>query len=82
GTSWLSAAQLLVPPSIQGRYFGIDALGSSAMTPLGTVAGAVLIATLGVHDTFLLSGLGCLATLAVFAGFRDLWRLGVPRTPA
>jgi hypothetical protein len=82
GTSWLSAAQLLVPPGIQGRYFGIDALGSSAITPLGAVAGAALIATRGVQFTFLAAGAGCVLTLVVFATFRDLWRLGVPPSGA
>jgi hypothetical protein len=77
GTAWLSSAQLLVPTEIQGRYFGIDALGSNAMTPVGALVGALLIATEGVRITFLVAGLGCLATLLVFAGFRELWTLGV-----
>jgi len=39
GTAWLSVAQLLVPTEMQGRYFGIDSLGSWAIIPAGQLGG-------------------------------------------
>ncbi len=36
-TTWLSTVQLVVPGEMQGRYFGLDQLGSFATIPLGQI---------------------------------------------
>jgi len=56
GTAWLSAAQLTVPSEMQGRYFGVDSLGSWAILPAAQVGGGFLIAALGITTTYLLAG--------------------------
>jgi len=78
GTAWLTAAQLLVPTEMQGRYFGIDALGSIAIIPAASIGGAFLIEAYGVQFTYLGT-----AVLWVFAGLvflvpRALSTLGYP----
>ena len=78
GTAWLTAAQLLVPTEMQGRYFGIDGLGSWAIIPIGTILGGVLIASVGVGETYLIAGTGWLLTGLVFLIPRALRRLGYP----
>jgi MFS transporter, DHA3 family, macrolide efflux protein len=78
GTSWLTAAQLLVPTEMQGRYFGIDGLGSWAIIPLGTILGGVLIADVGVGETYLIAGVGWFLAGLVFLIPQALWRLGYP----
>lgn len=78
GTAWLTAAQLLVPSSMQGRYFGIDALGSAAIVPVGQIGGAVLIAATSLRTTYLIAALLWIVVGAVFLAPRALWRLGVP----
>lgn len=75
GTSWLSAAQMIVPSSMQGRYFGIDSLGSYAIIPAAQISGALLIGLFGITETFGISALGLLATGAVFILFSDLRHL-------
>ncbi|MCI4352326.1 MAG: MFS transporter [Thermoplasmata archaeon] len=78
GTAWLSAAQLLVPSEMQGRYFGIDGLGSWAIIPLATILGGLLIASVGIGETYLLAGVGWLLAGLLFLIPRALWRLGYP----
>jgi hypothetical protein len=56
GTTWLTSAQLMVPKEIQGRYFGIDSLGSWMIIPLAQVAGGLLVGGLGVHATYVIAG--------------------------
>jgi len=78
GTAWLTAAQLLVPTEMQGRYFGIDALGSIAIIPAAQIGGALLIDAYGVQPTYL-----WVAILWVVAGIaflfpRALARVGYP----
>jgi MFS family permease len=78
GTAWLTAAQLLVPTEMQGRYFGIDALGSIAIIPAAQIGGALLIEAYGVQATYL-----WVAVLWVFVGVmflfpRALARVGYP----
>jgi predicted MFS family arabinose efflux permease len=78
GTAWLTAAQLLVPSEMQGRYFGIDALGSIAIIPAAQIGGALLIDAYGVEPTYL-----WVAVLWVVAGVaflfpRALAQLGYP----
>jgi len=78
GTAWLTMAQLLVPTEMQGRYFGIDGLGSWVIIPVGTILGGVLIAAVGVGETYLIAGVGWLLAGLVFLAPRALWRLGYP----
>ncbi|MCI4347318.1 MAG: MFS transporter [Thermoplasmata archaeon] len=83
GTAWLSVAQLLVPMEMQGRYFGIDGLGSWAIIPVGTILGGLLIASVGIGETYLLAGVGWLLAGLLFLIPRAMWRLGYPpATPA
>ncbi|MFZ1022922.1 MAG: MFS transporter, partial [Thermoplasmata archaeon] len=80
GTAWLSYAQLTVPTELQGRYFGIDSLGSWVMIPVGQLAGGLLIATVGVSETYLIAGIGWIISGLVFLVPRALWRLGYRAT--
>jgi hypothetical protein len=52
-----------VPTELQGRYFGVDQLGTFAVVPVGQVLGALTIQTLGVEVDFLVVAAG------VFFGF-------------
>lgn len=77
GTAWLTAAQVLVPTDVQGRYFGIDQLGSVAIIPAAQIGGAFLILSVGVDPAYLIT-----AVVWVLAGFaflfpRALRELGV-----
>jgi len=81
GTAWLTAAQLLVPTEMQGRYFGIDGLGSWAIIPLGTILGGFLVAAVGIGETYLLAGVGWMLAGLLFLIPRALWRLGYPPSP-
>jgi MFS family permease len=78
GTAWLTAAQLLVPTEMQGRYFGIDGLGSWVIIPVGTILGGVLIAAVGVGETYLIAGAGWMLAGLVFLVPRALWHVGYP----
>ncbi|MCI4370427.1 MAG: MFS transporter [Thermoplasmata archaeon] len=82
GTAWLTAAQLLVPTEMQGRYFGIDALGSAVILPLAQIGGAVLIGSYGVRTTYLFAALLWMLAGAAFLLPRALWNLGVRAEPA
>jgi len=77
GTAWLTAAQLLVPTDMQGRYFGIDGLGSIAILPAAQIGGAFLIAASGVQRAYLLTGLVWVAAGIAFLFPRALRDLGV-----
>ncbi|HTW55804.1 MAG TPA: MFS transporter [Thermoplasmata archaeon] len=78
GTAWLTAAQLAVPREMQGRYFGIDNLGSVAIIPVAQIGGALLIADWGVRSAYLAAGiLWFLAGLAFLAP-RALAAVGAP----
>ncbi|HTS33126.1 MAG TPA: MFS transporter [Thermoplasmata archaeon] len=81
GTAWLTAAQLLVPTEMQGRYFGIDSLGSWAIIPVGQIGGAVLIAEYGLDRTYLLAGVLWVVAGIAFLVSRPLWRLSFPPAP-
>lgn len=78
GTTWLTAAQLLVPTEMQGRYFGIDGLGSWVIIPVGTILGGVLVEAWGVGTTYLISGAGWFLVGLAFLLPRSLRRLGYP----
>ncbi len=83
GTAWLSAAQLLVPSEMQGRYFGIDQLGSIAILPAAQIGGALLIAGFGTRTTYLAAAVVWLVAGAAFLVPRALWTLAVhPAPPA
>jgi Na+/melibiose symporter-like transporter len=77
GTAWLTAAQLLVPSEMQGRYFGIDSLGSVAILPAAQIGGALLLVALGVQEAYLATAIVWVVAGAVFLVPRALWRLGV-----
>ena len=64
--TWLSAAQLIVPSEMQGRYFGIDQVGSLAVIPLAQIVGAYLVATQGVLFAYFVAGLGALLSVVAF----------------
>jgi Na+/melibiose symporter-like transporter len=76
GTAWLSAAQLLVPPEMQGRYFGVDGLGSIAILPAGQLGGALLVTAYGPRTTYLAVGVVWVAAGLVFLLPRALRELG------
>ncbi len=78
GTAWLTAAQLLVPTEMQGRYFGIDSLGSIAILPAAQIGGALLIEAYGVGPTYLAAAVLWVIAGVVFLVPRAMWRLGVP----
>ncbi|HTT73826.1 MAG TPA: MFS transporter [Thermoplasmata archaeon] len=77
GTAWLTAAQLLVPAEMQGRYFGIDSLGSIAIIPASQIGGAFLIAAYGVREAYLATAIVWIAAGLFFLVPRALGRLGV-----
>ena len=78
GTAWLTAAQLLVPTRMQGRYFGVDALGSAAIIPIAQIGGAFLIEMFAVRSTYLIAAVFWIILGLVFLVPRALWNLGVP----
>jgi len=78
GTAWLTAAQLLVPSEMQGRYFGIDALGSIAIIPAAQIGGALLIGGYGVQWTYLATAVLWMVAGAVFLIPRALANVGYP----
>jgi MFS family permease len=65
-TTWLTAVQLIVPTEMQGRYFGLDQLGSRAVIPVGQVLGGVIIAASGVGVDFVIAGIGAAAGAGLF----------------
>ena len=77
GTAWLTAAQLLVPTEMQGRYYGIDNLGSIAILPAAQIGGALLIEAFGLRSTYLLVAAIWILAGLVFLLPRALMQLGV-----
>ena len=77
GTAWLTAAQLLVPTEMQGRYFGIDNLGSIAIIPAAQIGGAFLIEATGIRSAYLAVGLLWFLAGLAFLAPGALRRLGV-----
>jgi MFS family permease len=81
GTAWLTAAQLLVPTEMQGRYFGIDALGSIAIIPAAQIGGALLIEAYGVQWTYLGTAILWVIVGVAFLFPTALATLGYPPPP-
>jgi hypothetical protein len=81
GTAWLSAAQLLVPTGMQGRYFGVDNLGSIAILPAAQLGGALLVTAYGARTTYLLVGLLWVVAGVAFLAPRALRELGYRPVP-
>ncbi len=77
GTAWLTAAQLLVPTEMQGRYFGVDALGSAAILPVAQIGGAALIDTFDLRTTYLIAAVLWVVSGIAFLAPRAMWNLGV-----
>jgi len=75
-TTWLTTVQLIVPSEVQGRYFGVDQLGSFATIPAAMLVGGVLISLMGIRATFAVAGIGFVLTAAVFLASRELRGLG------
>ncbi|HZY48044.1 MAG TPA: MFS transporter, partial [Candidatus Bathyarchaeia archaeon] len=71
-TTWLSVVQLIVPTEMQGRYFGVDQLGSFAVVPVGQVVGAFLISSRGVQFDYLVAAVGIILSSIVFLLTKDL----------
>lgn len=74
-TTWLSVVQLIVPTEMQGRYFGVDQLGSFAVVPVGQVVGAFLITAKGVRFDYLVAAFGILISSALFLLSGEMRRL-------
>jgi MFS family permease len=81
-TTYLACVQRVVPEPLQGRFFGIDEVGSFGVIPLGTVAGGVLLTTAGVSLTYVLCGLGAFACTVPLLLSRSVRRLAYPPRPA
>lgn len=74
-TTWLSIVQVIVPNEMQGRYFGIDQLGSVALLPVGQALGGIAIASFGLPWTYEFAGGSFLLSGLVFLGFPSLRNL-------
>ena len=74
--TWLSAVQLIVPSDMQGRYFGVDQLGSFAVMPVGQVLGAFIIQSVSVRTDFLVAAVGISVTSLVFLLSKDMRAVG------
>ena len=82
--TWLSFVQLAVPGEMQGRYFGVDQLGSLGVIPVGQVLGAFLIETSGVRFEYSVAAAGLLVSGLFFILSKDMRSLryvrpGAPR---
>ncbi|MGB6501510.1 MAG: MFS transporter [Thermoplasmata archaeon] len=81
GTAWLTAAQLLVPTEMQGRYFGIDGLGSVAILPVAQIGGAFLILAYGVRSSYEIAAILWILAGIAFLFPRAVWNLGYRPEP-
>jgi MFS family permease len=81
--TWLSFVQLAVPGEMQGRYFGVDQLGSLGVIPVGQVVGAFLIQAMGVRFEYSVAAAGLLVSGLLFILSKDMrWlRYVKPSTP-
>jgi len=74
--TWLSAVQLIVPSEMQGRYFGVDQLGSFAVMPVGQVIGAFIIESLSIQTDLLIAAVGICVTSFVFLLSKEMRAVG------
>jgi hypothetical protein len=74
--TWLSAVQLIVPSEMQGRYFGVDQLGSFAVIPVGQVMGAFIIQSLSIQTDILITAVGTCVTSLVFVLSKEMRAVG------
>ena len=81
GTTWLTAAQIIVPSNMHGRYFALDGMLSWIGVPIAEIAGAFLIASVGVTLTFELAALGLIGSGLVSMLSRRLWTLSAVARP-
>ncbi len=65
GLSWTNTLQDLVPPERLGRVASIDAMGSSALEPVGFVLAGAAADALGPATVFLVGGLVSAAIIAL-----------------
>jgi MFS transporter, DHA3 family, tetracycline resistance protein len=72
---WQALLQRRVPERMQGRVSSIDLLGNSVMNPLGPLAAAALIASLGPPATFAVAGAYALALASIGLVASPLGRL-------
>jgi Na+/melibiose symporter-like transporter len=72
---WLTTAQNVVPTAMRGRYFAIDGLLSFMGGPPSIAAGGILVATIGITESFILSGAAIVAFSVAFVFVRSLWTL-------
>ncbi|MHB8395822.1 MAG: MFS transporter [Thermoplasmataceae archaeon] len=77
GNTWLSSAQKYVPHEMRGRYFSIDTAISYAGTPVGIVAGAIIINSYGITGDYALIGVAIILTSLVFLIPGTLRKFGV-----
>ena len=75
-TTWLSIVQIIVPNEMQGRYFGIDTLGSFAILPVGQIVGGLAIASIGLTWTYGIAAGGILFSSLAFLGYPELRKMG------
>jgi len=80
-TTWLTTVQLIVPTEMQGRYFGLDQLGSFAVIPVGEVLGGIVISSLGVGTDYTVAAVGTVLCTGLFALSPSLRRLRLSATP-
>jgi uncharacterized membrane protein len=61
---------------MQGRYFGVDQLGSFAVMPVGQVLGAFIIQSVSVQTDFLVAAVGTCVISLVFLFSKDMRAVG------
>lgn len=74
-TTYFSIIQLKVPDKVLGRVLSIDEVGSFAAIPLGQISAGLLIVSSSITYTYLIAGLGLLATGLITIFLRDLRNL-------
>jgi len=77
-----STVQAVVPERLQGRYFATENMVSFAAIPAAQIVGGVLILLHGISFTFLLAGVGSLATGGCLVWLKDLRRFGYDPRPS
>jgi len=77
-TAYLACVQQVVPEALLGRFFSVDEVVSFAIIPLGTIAGGLLLTTIGIGPTYVLCGVGGFACTVPLALSRSVRRLAYP----